>query len=110
MSKIEDATRSPEELAGFPEYESVDAFIASKFADEDFDVHVWELTALSFATRTSALAIRKRLVAEGFNMVRREAASPRRGYTAWDNNRWAGNECAGGSGHEQINGFGGQNG
>jgi tRNA U34 5-methylaminomethyl-2-thiouridine-forming methyltransferase MnmC len=110
MSMINDATRDPKQLAEFPEYESVDAFIESKFADEDFDVYVWEVEALSYATKTSALTIRKRLTDEGFNMVRREASGPRRGYTAWDNNRWAGNECKGGSGYEQINGFGGQNG
>ena len=110
MSIIDDSTRAPEELATYPEYASVDAFIASKFADEDFDIHVWEVTALSYATRTSALALRARLVLDGFNMVKRVAADPRRGYTAWDNNRWAGNECKGGSGQDQINGFGGQNG
>lgn len=107
---INDSTRTPEELAEYPEYASVDAFIEAKFEDEDFDVHVWEVTALSYATKTSALSIRKRLTAEGFAMVRREAASPRRGYTAWDNNRWAGNECAGGSGWEQVSGFAGQKG
>ena len=110
MSKIDDSTRTPEELATFPEYASVDAFIDAKFEDFDFDIHVWEVTALSYATRTSALSIRKRFTDEGFNMVRRDAERPRRGYTAWDNNRWAGNECKGGSGHEQISGFGGQNG
>lgn len=33
-----------------------------------------------------------------------------RGFNSWDNNRYAGNECAGGSGYEQINGFAGQEG
>lgn len=107
---ISDATRTPEELATFPEYASVEAFIESKFADEDFDVHVWEVTALSYATKTSAVKIRQRLSDEGFTMAKREKSDPRRGYTAWDNNRWAGNECAGGSGWEQVSGFAGQNG
>lgn len=110
MSMIDDATRSPEELAEYPEYASVEAFIEAKFGDEDFDIHVWEVTALSYATRTSVLKIRKSLSDEGFTMVRREAGADRRGYTAWDNNRWAGNECRGGSGQDQINGWGGQNG
>ena len=110
MSTIDDSTRDPEELATYPEYASLEAFIASKFDDEDFEVHVWEVTALSYATKTSALTLRKRFTAEGFTMVRRQVNASRRGFNAWDNNRWAGNECKGGSGQDQINGWGGQNG
>jgi len=110
MSMINDSTRDVHELADFPEYASVQAFIDAKMADEDFDVHVWEVDALSYATRTSAITLRKRFTDEGFTLVKRATAAPRRGYTAWDNNRWAGNECKGGSGQDQINGFGGQSG
>jgi len=111
MSTIDDSVKEPEELAEYPEYASLNAFIEAKFADEDFEIHVWEVTALSYATKISALKIRKRLTADGFHMVRRQVISGgRRGYTAWDNNRWAGNECKGGSGQDQINGWGGQNG
>jgi len=107
---IHDSIRDLKELADFPEYASVDAFIESKFEDLDFDVHVWEVTALSYATRTSTLRLRERLAAEGFTMVPQKRADSGRGYTSWDNNRWAGNECKGGSGWEQVSGFSGQNG
>lgn len=110
MNMINDSTRDIHELVGFAEYASVDAFIDAKMSDEDFEVHVWEVDALSYSTRTSAITLRKRLSDEGFTMAKRAAAAPRRGYTAWDNNRWAGNECKGGSGQDQINWFGGQNG
>lgn len=48
----------------------------------------------------------------GYALKLAEPVRPKvvRGINSWDHNRYAGNECAGGSGHEQIAGWAGQEG
>ena len=97
MAQLSDAQRPIKQLASFPEYESYDAFVESKFDDEDFEVHPYELDALSYSLRTSTVKIRKRLADDGFSFARRQSGACR-GVHSNDHDRWVNSGTHGGSG------------
>lgn len=97
-------------LAREPEYQSIEDFVQFCMDDERTDFTHLELRALALNARQSGSKIRTALEAYGLSLRHREAHKTTRGFNSWDNNRWAGNPCGGGSGHEQIRGFAGQTG
>jgi len=110
-SRVETATLPVEQLVQFPEFENLEAFIESKFLDEDFDVHVWELRALSQTCQMTLLKLRGKLQDEGFSFVPQGIEKVVRGMLTGSHDRWYGpGSCPshGGSGWEQITKFAGQ--
>lgn len=98
---------------GYPEYQSLEAFIEFCLEDDlDTYSHV-DLQELAYALKRSSNKIRKELEEYGFTLRYREKEKQVRGWKSNDNDRWYGpgsERTHGGSGHEQINGFSGQEG
>ena len=93
-----------------PEYESIEEFV-QYLLDEDRDWYDHrDLQALSYSLRLSSHKVRAQLDDWGLHLVRREPEREVRGYSSWDENRWQGNPCGGGSGWEQVAGFAGKKG
>lgn len=96
-----------------PEYASVLAFVEYLFDDEVETFTAQDLQALSTATQTSIRRLRAELEGWGLSLAPRPPERRVRGYRANPHDRWYGpGACRthGGSGYEQINGFGGQEG
>jgi len=93
-----------------PEYESVETFVEFLLDDDRTEYDHEDLRALSYSLRQSPRKVRAELDSWGLTLKRREHEREVRGYSSWDENRWQGNPCGGGSGWEQIAGFGGQKG
>jgi hypothetical protein len=94
-----------------PEYTSVLAFVEFLIDDEVETFSALDLQTLSAATQTSIKRLRAELEGWGLRLDPREPERRVRGYTANPHDRWYGpGACRthGGSGWEQINGFGGQ--
>lgn len=98
------------ELASEPEYATVEDFVQFCMDDERETFTHLDLRALALNARKSGSKIREELEGYGLTLSERKAPKTARGFGSWDNNRWAGNPCGGGSGWEQINGFAGQEG
>lgn len=91
-----------------PEFASINDFIEWRL-DDDEDTFDWRhLQCLNARLGVRTHDIRKELEEAGMTLLPRQTERAVRGFQAWDNNRWAGNPCGGGSGWEQINGFAGQ--
>jgi hypothetical protein len=93
-----------------PELESVESFVQFCMDEDKFTFTHLELRALCLNCKTSGSKLRAELEAYGLTLAEREPPKTIRGFTANNNTRWAGNPCAGGSGHEQIMGFAGRRG
>jgi len=97
----------------YPEYESLEAFVEYCLEEEvDRYSHV-DLQELAYSLRRSHSKIRKELEEYGLRLRYREKEKEVRGWRSNDNDRWYGkgaDRTFGGSGHEQINGFSGQEG
>jgi hypothetical protein len=96
-----------------PEHASVETF-AEYLVDDDletFDHH--DLVLLGESTNKRRQVVRSELESYGFKLVKREPEKTVRGFSSNPHDRWYGpGSCRshGGSGWEQINGFGGQEG
>lgn len=88
----------------------MEAFVEFLLEEErdSFD-HV-ELRTLCEELGAPTSEIRKELEDWGLVLKARPKVKTVRGVTSWDNNRWEGNPCGGGSGWEQIAGFSGKKG
>lgn len=93
-----------------PEYASLEEFVEYMMDDEREEYDHEELGMLAFSMKLSVPKVRTILDDWGLRLAHRSKEKNVRGYSAWDNNRWAGNPCGGGSGWEQILGFSGQKG
>lgn len=98
------------EKSAEPELESVETFVQYCMDEDRFTFTHLELRALALNCKLSGSKIRADLEGYGMSLGERVVAKQIRGFTANNNNRWQGNPCAGGSGHDQINGFAGRNG
>ncbi len=97
----------------FPEYESVEAFVECLLDDEAEGFTAEDLRALSYHTQTSIKKVRAELEDWGFSLSPRQPERRVRGYTANPHDRFYGPGSMptyGGSGWEQISGFGGPEG
>lgn len=93
-----------------PEYASIEDFV-EYLLDEDRDSFGHEdLELLSYSLQLSIVKVRVELEGWGLKLSPRQKARTVRGYSSWDENRWEGNPCGGGSGWEQIAGFVGRKG
>ena len=97
-------------MTELPEYASIEDFIEFLMDEDRAQYDHRELQALSYNIRLSASKVRKELDSWGLTLQERPKERRVRGINSWDNNRWAGNPCGGGSGWEQIAGFSGQRG
>ena len=93
-----------------PEYASVEEFVEYMIDDEREEYDHEDLGMLAFSLRLSIPKVRVILDDWGLRLAERPKEKRFRGYSSWDNNRWDGNPCGGGSGWEQITGFSGQKG
>ena len=96
-----------------PEHESVEAFVEYLMDDERDTFTADDLNQLACATKRSNHKVRAELESYGLRLARREKARRVRGVTSNPHDRWYGpgaERTFGGSGWEQINGFGGQDG
>lgn len=104
-----------------PEYASVDDFVLFLVEDDRVrfalpEVHALRTAEIHRGNTLPALELVEVIRGRGRMLgLELEFAPPAttkhvRGWSSWDNNRWAGNECAGGSGYEQVNGFAGREG
>ena len=93
-----------------PEYETIEDFIEYMLDDERYHYTHQDLALLSESLKMSTGQVRSLLDDWGLKLARRPRKKEVRGFNSWDNNRWAGNPGAGGSGWEQISGFAGQKG
>jgi len=97
-----------------PELESVEAFAESLLDDERTEFTFEEATELAIALGFSvATPVIRALKEYGFRMAERQPERQVRGFHANNHDRWYGKgSCPthGGSGWEQISGFGGQTG
>lgn len=93
-----------------PEYESIEAFVEYLLDDERFEYDHEDLQALSASLRLSSHKVRRELDSWGLTLKRRPHEQEVRGFSSWDENRWQGNPCGGGTGYEQIAGFAGKKG
>lgn len=96
-----------------PEHESIEAFVEYMTDDErDVFTHA-DVNAIAQATQTSHHKVREELEGYGLRLARRANEKAVRGFTTNSNDRYYGpgaEKMHGGSGWEQINGFGGQEG
>ena len=96
-----------------PEHESVEAFVEYMIDDEREVFDHADVDAIATATKTSHHKVRVALEGFGLRLARRERVKHVRGVTTNSHDRWYGpgaERTHGGSGWEQINGFGGQDG
>ena len=96
-----------------PEHESIEAFVEYMMDDEQDTFTHADLNQLAAATETSNHKVRAALEGFGLKLANRPNAKRVRGVTTNSNDRWYGpgaERTHGGSGWEQINGFGGQDG
>jgi hypothetical protein len=93
-----------------PEYASLEDFIEYMMDDEREEYDHEELGMLAYSMKLSVSKVRAILDDWGLRLADRPKEQNVRGYTSWDENRWAGNPCGGGTGWEQILGFSGQKG
>lgn len=93
-----------------PEYESIEAFVEYLLDDDRVEYTHVDLVKLARSIRQSTSKVRAELDSWGLTLKRREHEREVRGYSSWDENRWAGNPCGGGTGYEQIAGFAGRKG
>lgn len=93
-----------------PELESIETFVQFCMDEEEFTFTHLDLRALALNCKLSGSRVRTELEGYGLTLAERKPPKMVRGFTANNHNRWHGNPCAGGSGHEQINGFAGRNG
>ena len=96
-----------------PEHESIEAFVEYMMDDERETFTHADVNQLAVATQTSNHKVRAALEDFGLRLALRENARRIRGFTTNSNDRYYGpgsEKMHGGSGWEQINGFGGQNG
>lgn len=93
-----------------PELETIETFVQFCMDEDRFVFTHLELRALCLNCKLSGSKVRADLEGYGLTLDERKPPKEVRGFTANNNNRWQGNPCAGGSGHEQINGFAGRNG
>lgn len=94
----------------FPEYESVEVFVAECLDDERDSFTTADMQALNRATQMRLSDIRKALEGYGLLFVPRAFQRPVRGFQTGSNDRFFGpgsEKMHGGSGWEQINGFAG---
>lgn len=93
-----------------PEVQSVDALAEFLFDNDQDTFTAEELQLVCQNANVPTYMARKALEDYGLQLGGRLVEKRVRGFTAWDNNRFAGNPCGGGSGHEQISGFAGREG
>jgi hypothetical protein len=96
-----------------PEHESIEAFVEFCMDDEQEVFTHADVDAIATATRTSHHKVRVALEGFGLRLARREREKHVRGVLTNSNDRYYGpgsERMHGGSGWEQINGFGGQDG
>ena len=93
-----------------PEVQCVEALVEYLIDDEQTTFTAQHLGLVAANTRTSVSKVRKELESWGLTLASRPVERKVRGYSSWDNNRWQGNPCSGGSGWEQVTGFAGQEG
>lgn len=98
----------------YPEYESIEAFVEYCLEEERETYTHIDLQELTYSLRRSHQKVRKDLEEYGLRLVYREKETSVRGiHSSSDHDRWWGpgsERTCGGSGHEQINGFSGQEG
>ena len=92
------------------EYTTIEEFVEYLLDDDCYHYDHEDLRVLSYSLQMSISKVRVLLDDWGLKLKVRPKEQQVRGYTSWDSNRWAGNPCGGGSGWEQIAGFGGQKG
>lgn len=96
-----------------PEHESIESFV-EYMADDEREVFTHaDVNAIAKATQTSHHKVREELESYGLRLARREKERSIRGFNSNPHDRWYGpgaERTHGGSGWEQINGFGGQEG
>lgn len=93
-----------------PEYESIESFLEFLVDDERNTFTHEDLGELAYGLQMSRSKVRAELESYGLTLAVRPVEKPVRGFTSNSHNRWHGNPCGGGSGHEQITGFAGRNG
>lgn len=93
-----------------PEYETIEEFVEYLLDEDRFEYDHRDLQILSEHLRVSIPKVRAELDSWGLRLKERPHEREVRGFNSWDHNRWAGNPCKGGSGHDQIAGFAGQKG
>ena len=97
-------------MTDHPEYASIEDFV-QYLLDEDREGYNHEdLQALSASLRLSRHKVRAELDSWGLHLMIRPHEQQVRGFSSWDENRWEGNPCGGGSGWEQVAGFAGKKG
>jgi len=98
------------ELAGEPEYKSVEDFVEFCMEDERKVFNHVELRALALNTKTSGSKVREELEAYGLSLGSRPNVKKTRGFTTNQHDRWQVSGNHGGSGSSQILGFAGAKG
>ena len=93
-----------------PEFESVESFVDYLLGEDRTSFTLEEVQALQHRLHRSPGKVIADLKGYGLTYEGRPRVREVRGFTAWDNNLYAGNPMAGGSGHDQIQGFAGQKG
>lgn len=95
------------------EYESVEKLAEFLADDERTTFSHEDLSALNYRTHQPVSELRRALEGYGFTLAVREPVRRVRGINTSSLDRWYGpgsSSCHGGSGQEQITGFGGQKG
>ena len=93
-----------------PEIQTIEDFVQYLIDDELTVFAACDLQALNKSTNRPIKEIRAGLEEWGFVLAGRAKEKRIRGVQSWDNNRWEGNPCGGGSGWEQIAGSAGREG
>lgn len=93
-----------------PEYASIEDFVEYLLDDDRVSYTHRDLGLLSESLGLSVAKVRAALDSWGLKLAERPHEQEVRGFSSWDNNRWAGNPCGGGTGWEQISGFAGRKG
>lgn len=96
-----------------PEHESIATFAEFMVDDERTEFTHADIVQLAEAERKSYHVVRVELEGWGFKLAKRPHEKNVRGVSSNDNDRWYGpgaEKMHGGSGHEQIAGFAGQEG
>jgi hypothetical protein len=96
-----------------PEHESIESFVQFCLDDEVDTFTAGDVDKIAQATKTSHHKVREELETYGLCLARRAPEKSVRGFQTNSNDRYYGKgseRTHGGSGWEQINGFGGQEG
>ena len=96
-----------------PEHESVEAFAEFLMAEERVAFTYIEADTVAQGLKVATYVVIEDLKSYGFSYEGRASVKRVRGYTSNSHDRWYGPgsmKSHGGSGHEQICGFGGQKG